>query len=242
MEQNRHIRAIILAAGTGSRLRPLTNDRPKPLIEVGGVAIIDHVLNAIREVGVQDIVVVGGYLAEVLHQHLENHHWGITFVKNPEYTKGNLLTLKAALHKLEGNILLMNADHIYPVELSEKFIDFQWEGVKIGCDTDRKLGEDDMKVLLDERGYLFRIGKKLENYNAGYIGITFIPAGWISHYRSAMEKTLRLYGEMSVVEQVLGKLAERGTPPLAVELSGFGWSEIDSLDDLRQAEHRLNHQ
>jgi MurNAc alpha-1-phosphate uridylyltransferase len=62
--------AMIMAAGKGTRMMPLTADRPKPLIEVGGVALIDHVLDHLREAGVGKIVANVHYLAEQIEQHL----------------------------------------------------------------------------------------------------------------------------------------------------------------------------
>ena len=62
--------AMIMAAGKGTRMMPLTADRPKPLIEVGGVALLDHVLDHLRDAGIGRIVVNVHYLAEQIEQHL----------------------------------------------------------------------------------------------------------------------------------------------------------------------------
>lgn len=64
--------AMIMAAGKGTRMMPLTADRPKPLIEVGGIALLDHVLDHLRDAGIGKIVVNVHYLAEQVEQHLAN--------------------------------------------------------------------------------------------------------------------------------------------------------------------------
>ncbi|MBR2842078.1 MAG: NTP transferase domain-containing protein [Lachnospiraceae bacterium] len=84
LEPYRVKRAIILAAGFGSRMMPATKDRPKPMVTVNGVRIIDTLLDALVRVGIKDILIVGGYQKEKLRELLQKYPF-LRFVDNPEY-------------------------------------------------------------------------------------------------------------------------------------------------------------
>jgi len=101
-------KAIILAAGNGSRLRPLTDGRPKCLLEVGGRPIIDHQMEALRRCGVTDVVIVVGYCADRIRQHL-----GPTarYIENPRFDSTNsLYSLWLARDELRSGAIVLNSD------------------------------------------------------------------------------------------------------------------------------------
>lgn len=99
-------RAVILAAGMGTRLRPLTLTTPKPLIEVGGQRIIDTSIRALRAFGIEEIYVVVGYLKEKFLP-LEEEYPGLRLIENPWYdTTNNISSLYAAREHLENAIIL----------------------------------------------------------------------------------------------------------------------------------------
>ena len=84
------MKAIILAAGQGTRLRPLTDDKPKCMVEFQGKPIIDHIIENFILCGIDDIVVVNGYKGNILEQHLENQN--IKFIQNEKYDSTNMVT------------------------------------------------------------------------------------------------------------------------------------------------------
>ena len=89
------MQAIILAAGLGTRLRPITDEVPKCMVSVNGIRIIDKQIDNLHKAGVKDIVVVGGYKADGLKKHLERYN-GITFVENSRYAETNIATRELA--------------------------------------------------------------------------------------------------------------------------------------------------
>lgn len=102
LEPYRVKRAVILAAGFGSRMVPATLDRPKPLVTVGGVRIIDTLLDALVAVGITDITIVRGYKKESFDVLLEKYPF-LTFVDNDIYDKtNNISSAMAALDKIDG--------------------------------------------------------------------------------------------------------------------------------------------
>ncbi|HOI83913.1 MAG TPA: NTP transferase domain-containing protein, partial [Campylobacterales bacterium] len=84
------MKAIILAAGQGKRLRPLTDDRPKCMVEYRGKPIVDYILSAMKDVGIDDIAVVGGYKIDVLKEYLKDKN--IVFFENKDYERTNMVS------------------------------------------------------------------------------------------------------------------------------------------------------
>ena len=109
------------------------------------------------------------------------------------------------------------------------------------CDFDRILYDDDMKVkLANGNGKIKQISKGLREFDCGYIGMTYVDVSAEGVYRDAVEKTLKRFGEKAVVENILQVLAEeKDTAPEICDLSGFGWYEVDTKEDLEKAERGL---
>lgn len=105
-------RAIIMAAGIGKRMRPLTLKMPKPLIEVNGVRMIDTIIDALLANGITDINIVTGYLAENFEILLTKYPF-LKFVNNPDYEKyNNISSLYYARELLDTDVVITDADQI----------------------------------------------------------------------------------------------------------------------------------
>ena len=103
-------RAIILAAGFGSRMAPVTLTRPKPLVRVNGVRIIDTIIDALQGVGIEDITIVRGYKKECFDELLEKYP-DLQFIDNDLYDRTNSISsARAALPKLHGGCYICEAD------------------------------------------------------------------------------------------------------------------------------------
>jgi L-glutamine-phosphate cytidylyltransferase len=230
------MKALVLAAGMGTRLGGLTRETPKALIEVAGRPLIDRALAWLAAQSIEAIGVVAGFGGDQLAAHLRGRK--LSLFHNPRFREGNLLSLAAGLDFLDRDFLLMNVDHIYPRALLGHILG-QRQGLAACCDFDRPLGADDMKVELDGPKRLRRISKKLETFQAGYIGMTCCAAETLPAYKRGVEETLAAVGPSAHVEQVLGRLAEAGQPIGIIDTSGFRWLEVDTPDERAAAEQTL---
>ena len=98
--------AIIMAAGLGTRMRPLTNKIPKPLVKVNGQRMIETIITGLHQEGINDITIVTGYLADKF-DYLATKYPGVKLINNPYYQKyNNLSSLYVARYKLKNTIIL----------------------------------------------------------------------------------------------------------------------------------------
>lgn len=109
LEPYRVRRAIFLAAGFGERLIPITLNTPKPLVRVKGVRLIDTMLNAVYQAGIEEVVIVRGYLSEQFDQLLYKYP-GLRFIENPIYNETNNISSMMCARYLLKNAYVLDAD------------------------------------------------------------------------------------------------------------------------------------
>jgi choline kinase len=236
---NRTMQAVVLAAGTGSRLKHMTESIPKALVPVAGEPLLAYTLAFARLTGCEEIVVVVGAFGRKVIELLSRLELPeVSWVENPDYLKGNLYSLGAARGKINKDFLLLNTDHIYHRDIAAK-VKSQCSDLTAFCDQDRDLGADDMKVSLNPDGRLGLISKQLSSFERGYVGMTYCPAGWLARYFEAFDRVAERVGDSAVVEMVLGDLAENGGNPAVGDISGVGWLEIDTPGEHASAEKAI---
>lgn len=249
------MRAIILAAGFGSRLMPLTKDNPKCMVEYKNKKIIDYEIQALKENDIHEICVVGGYLFDVLKDYVsEKYNLGI-FYKNENYDKTNmvhtLFCTREFLQKCiedEQDVIISYADIVYFKDSIEKLknskddfaiiIDKAWKNL---WEKRFKNPLDDAETLKLKDGFIVELGKKAKNYDeiqGQYIGLFKF-----SHV--FLKKVLKSYGELDknlfydgkdfknmYMTSFLQILIDQYKNAKAVEISG-NWCEIDFVEDLK---------
>lgn len=234
------MKAILLAAGLGSRLGPLTRATPKATITVATQPLIKRVLKFTCQIGVTDIIVVGGYNCDLLWKTIDRRD--ILQVENPNFRKGNLYSLAAAKQHLDDDFVLLNIDHLYPSHLA-RMISETTAGVWAVVDFDRRLYQDDMKVRikgqLNQNAYVAAISKELDEFDGGYCGMTVVRGEARQNYMEAFKNVLQHAREQAVVEDILAELIRMDNAPAVLDISGIRWLEIDTQEDLANAERIL---
>lgn len=231
--------AVIMAAGFGSRLGNITTETPKALLRVNSIPLIDYSLNFLDFNYIEKLYIVGGFQFSMLREYLNSKPIkNLTLLENADYIFGNILTLKTALPFIDDTFLLMNVDHIYPRRMFKKIIENTNE-IKGMCDFDRQLVADDMKIKLNKENKIAKISKTLTDFDGGYIGMTLVSKSHLDLYKSMFNEVLSSEGNNINVERVLGYLADKGKNPSFIDLSGFGWLEIDDVNDLNKAKKSL---
>lgn len=230
------MKAVILAAGLGSRLRPITDEVPKCMVPVNGVRIIDKQINNLLINGVNDIYVVDGYKAEVLASHLKDAYPQVHIVSNPRYAEtNNMYSLFLTAQYVKGQeFLLMNSDVYYDASVIEGILTGDNQS-KIACDCSGYL-EESMKITLDGNK-VNHISKKIteDEYYAVSIDV----------YRISQKDSIILFDEIE--NTILGRKDENSWTEVALdnifkdtyfrpyEISGR-WYEVDNHYDLKKAQ------
>jgi choline kinase len=234
---------MVLAAGAGRRLRPDTDALPKALLPVAGeTTILDIALRNLAASGLSDIVVVVGHASEVIADRAAGleQAYGVTLtlVHNDRARDwNNAYSLWLAREYLRRGVLLVNGDTVHPVSVEKTLLAARGAaGVILAIDNVKELADEEMKVILDERGLLSRITKQMDPALAHgeYIGATLIEADAAGPLADALEATWRrdpgLYYEDGYQE-----LADRGGEIAAAPIGVVDWVEVDNHDDLRRA-------
>src|SRR5581483_5079024 len=118
------MKAIILAAGVGKRFKEVTDHRPKCLIDIQDRTLLERTLTALDKAGVTEAVVVIGYRGEMIRQHIGSSYarMHVTYINNPQYEKGAILSLLSAGEEFNDDILIMDADVLFPVAMIDRLI------------------------------------------------------------------------------------------------------------------------
>ena len=133
-------RAIIMAAGLGSRMQPVTLETPKPLVKVNGVRMIDTVINGLHENGITEICVVVGYLKEKFKV-LEEEFEGVKLIENPYYAECNNISSLYVARQYLKNVMILDGDQIiYNTEILKPEFEYSgYNSVWVEHDTDEWL-------------------------------------------------------------------------------------------------------
>jgi choline kinase len=239
------VKALILAAGVGSRLAPLTNDRPKALVDVAGRSFLLRQLDRLAAAGIpaRDVVVVGGYCIDQVRATLAREHLDCTVVMNEQFsTWNNFYSVLVAQHELAGQpYVQLDGDVILDEKLLPRILAAPGEAV-LAVDMRPELDEETMKVRLDGAGHATAISKKLDPMTCvgEYIGITKLSAAAASE---VFAELARFPDEMlthEYYEHAFHRLSPARVPFTTVDVHDCSVLEIDTVADLALAEDILH--
>ena len=231
-------------AGEGKRLRPYTLDRPKCMVEIDGISLIDRQLSVLKAEGLDNIVMVGGYKSEMLKRE------GVKLKLNPRYYETNMVwTLFSVEEELDGDVIVSYGDIVYSREILQALlestadiaviIDKEWEGYWRARNEDPLDDAETLKLRAD--GTIREIGQSpqaLDEIEGQYIGLMKFSAQGVSQMKEtfyAAVESGELLGkpiENSYMTDLLQALIN--SDKLVTSIPVYGdWVEIDTVSDLK---------
>jgi L-glutamine-phosphate cytidylyltransferase len=230
------MKALILAAGIGSRLRPITENRPKSMVEVNGVPIIFKQIDNLLKNNIHNITVVAGYKADMLISALNKSYPNIKVIINDNYeiTNNMYSSYLAKEEMYNEDFLLMNADVFYDISIIEELVKDKYENsivVEKG-----NYNDENMKVKCVD-GRLIEISKQIlknDSYGVSIDVYRFSKEGSITFYEKIIDYIERKEEVNHWTEVALNDvLKEIHFKPCPIKGK---WMEIDNFDDLKKAE------
>ena len=235
------MKAIILSAGQGSRLLPLTQNQPKCLLDIGGRSILEWQLRALAKNDVNDVTVVTGFQCEEVDKLIASKDFGDQKVRtlfNPFFAVAdNAGSCYVARDLMAGPFMIINGDTLFEPELVDKALSQRNMPITVTIDRKETYDGDDMKVCL-EGDHLIRIGKSLplDIVDAESIGLLMFNEEGGRHFNEAIANLLRSEGGLKRwYLQAIDALAVKKVVGTA-SIEGFTWQEVDFMEDLSRAE------
>ena len=238
------MKAVILAAGCATRLRPHSDDTPKTLLPVGGVPILRRTITSLLRCGFDQFVIGTGYLEHMVRAAVASWFPGldVTFVSNPDFrTTNNAYSLLLCRPHVENDgFVLLDGDVVFDPEVVEELVERGPD-----CLAVRSVGEiglEEVKVTADAEDRVLAIGKHVPVRSAmgESVGIELFSAGSSRRLFATLDERVRARGMVNeYYEAAFQQLIDDGTTLYGVDIGTMYATEIDTIDDLLAANARL---
>jgi choline kinase len=235
------VKCLIIAAGQGTRLRALAAS--KPLAEIHGASLLEHILTRAKAGGASEFLVVTGYEAERVEAALPalaaKLGAAVEAVRNPDWHRPNGLSVLAAAPRLDGDFVLLMSDHLFDPAILASLLAGRPRDAALTLAADYDVAnplldlDDATKLQVDAGGRIVAIGKALASYNAIDTGIFVASPPLLA----AIEASVAAGGSGSLSEGV-ARLAEEGRAR-AFDIGKRWWLDVDDAPAFRRAEAEL---
>lgn len=235
------MKAIILAAGVGSRVRPLTDNTPKSLLKVGGKPILERMISHITSVGIKDILIITGYLEDQIKNFVAEKfpHLNINFITNDKYQSTNtgysLMLAKNFVN--EDDFVKFDADVVFEKEILARLVNNP-NSTCLSIDKNIHLDKEEVKVICDDENKVLKVGKKLnpklsKGESIGIEKISKEAGKLLFEILTNLMKDENNFNEY--YDDSYTTLVEKGILFHAVDITGLKWVEIDTHEDFHRA-------
>ena len=233
--------AVILAAGKSSRFREKGVKKPKVLLPVGGLRLMERSILTLREAGVEHFrVVLGAYREQILEEMTQSPRLkdvDVTFVECPDFEKGNGVSFGAGAEGIEEPFFLTMCDHIFD---PQTIMDFGEKALEephlpaLSCDPNLEdvFDMDDATKVLSKDGKIGEISKELTHFDLVDTGLFYFPAGYGNKIADKVKA-----GALSVSNVIQQLIDETGVRATSVE--NAVWQDVDYPGMKQEAERRL---
>lgn len=240
------MKAIILAAGMASRLRPLTENTPKCLLKVGKKCLLQRSIDALASNGIRDFVIVTGYLHEMIETFVAEQYGNninVKFIHNDVFdSTNNIYSLWLARPEAEGQeILLLDSDLLYDPRIITKVMESDADNVLTLIR--HELGEEEMKVVLDrENSTIIEISKTCNPADAAgeSLGIEKMGCRYTSALYQELEPMMNEeHLENVFYERAFERLIAKGHTYKVIDVTELFSCELDTVEDFENAKEKI---
>ena len=240
---------VILAAGMASRLRPLTDTMPKCLLKVGERTLLERTVDAMRQAGISEFVVVTGYRANMIRDFLTTHYSSLktqnsptfTFLHNADYEhNNNIYSLWMAGEVVRGkDFLLMDSDILCDPAAVVRIAEQSEAALALNR---HELGEEEIKVIVDAEGRITEINKTCNPKDAlgESVGIERMTAEYSTALYRELDVMIKQEGLINVFyERAFERLIPQGHTFRVVDTTSYFSYELDTPDDFQRAQELM---
>lgn len=234
---------VILAAGMAKRLRPLTDTKPKCLLEVGKRTLLERTVDAMRQAGIQEFLVVTGYRGEMIREFLTIHYplSTIHYLDNIDYEhNNNIYSLWMACQKVRGSdFLLMDSDILCDPAAVVRIAQEQTSALAVNR---HELGEEEMKVVVDADSRITEISKtcRPEDAMGESVGIEKITADYSEALARELDQMILQEGMIDIFyERAFERLIPQGHTFKVVDTTHYFSYELDTPEDFQRAQELM---
>lgn len=233
------MKALIIAAGNGTRMQPVTHGRHKSLMPLLGLKIIERVILGAKDAGIKEFVIVTGYKGEELRQFIGNgsrYGVSISFVQNDKWEKANGISVLTAKKHFTENFALLMSDHVFSPKTLIRIQRLKLKKYECALAIDKNLDSvldvnDTTKVIVKDNKAI-ALNKNLESYNAYDTGM-FVCSPYIFN---VLEKTTK-HGKNSLSDAMRVIITEGNLRTL--NNKGSFWSDCDTWEDIKFARNKF---
>ena len=239
------VRAIILAAGTASRLRPLTSNTPKCLLRVGERTLLQRSMDALIQNGIRQFVIVTGYLHEMIEDFVRQTYANsisVSFIHNELYeTTNNIYSLWLARPEADGrDVLLLDSDLLYDPKIIARVLADTHDNVLTLIR--HELGEEEMKVVMACDGNITEISKTCDPALAAgeSLGIERMSGNYTAELYKELDIMMnREHLENKFYELAFQRLIAEGHTFSVLDVTDLFSCELDTVEDFENAKQRI---
>lgn len=235
------MKAIILTAGVGSRIRPLTDTTPKCLLEVAGKPILQRMIDNLKAAGMTDFIIITGYMANTVKTFVQNTYpdLKVEFILNERYEETNTgYSLFLTRDAVAGdNFIKLDGDVVFEEAVIKKLIEDKNENC-LCIDRNIQLDKEEVKAQIGEGDQILKVGKTLDARMAHgeSIGIEKVGSKTGAEFYNILERdVVEKQKWQEYYDDSYTTLVEEGHPFHAVDISGLKWVEIDTHEDYERA-------
>jgi choline kinase len=235
--------AVILVAGTATRLRPLTDSTPKCLLRVKGKPILGMMIENLRLSGIEHFVLVTGYLEDQIHRFIKENYPAVkvTFISNEMFAStNNIYSLWLAKDIVKSkDFLLLDGDIVFDRGIIDLLLNGRHHAA-LALRTIGQVGQEDIKVMTDKNGFVKEINKTMNPAEAAgeSIGIELFLEDSSAKLFDELQIMIEREKKVNVwYEEAFQRIINLGTKIAAVDVGDLKCMELDTVEDFKNAEN-----